>query len=79
MNRRQNLTIQLDAELIKKARLLAVQRSTSVSRLVADELEHLIDEDEQYQAACRQALDDLQRGFDLGGGLLPSREELHER
>lgn len=79
MSVKRNLTIQLDAEVIRKARLLAVQRSTSVSRLVAEELERLVGEEERYRLACRRALADLDRGFRLGGGQLPSRDELHER
>lgn len=73
------LTIQLDAEILRKARVLAVNRSVSLSRLVAQELERLVGDEEQYQTACRQALADLETGFHLGGGQLPSREELHAR
>jgi predicted transcriptional regulator len=78
MAEKRNLTIRLDADLVRKARALAMERSVSVSRLVAEELERLISEEEQYGAACRQALDDLSTGFHLGGAV-SSREQLHER
>lgn len=79
MTKMQNLTVQLDAETIRKARLLAVQRSTSISRLVAGEIERLVGDVERYEIAKRRALATLEQGFDMGGGPLPSRDELHER
>ncbi len=78
MAERQNLTVQMDRELIRKARVLAAKRGTSVSGLVARELSRLVGDDEAYEAARRSALQFLERGFHLGGRRL-SREELHER
>ena len=79
MTEKRNLTIQLDAETIRKARILAAERALSVSRLVAEEIERLVGEDASYQAAREEALALLERGFHLGGGPLPRRNELHER
>lgn len=77
---RQNLTIQLDEETIRKARVLAAKRSTSVSRLVASEIDRLVGEDAAYERAMNEALAELERGFDLGSdGRLPRRDELYER
>ena len=76
---KRNLTVQLDEETVKKARVLAAQRSTSVSKLVADEIERLVGEDEAYQRAKAVALGHLRRGFHLGGGPRPDRDSLHER
>jgi hypothetical protein len=36
-------------------------------------------DDEAYETAKRAALQRLERGSHLGGGLLPTREELHDR
>jgi hypothetical protein len=47
--------------------------------LVAQELERLVGVEERYQVARRQAVADLERGFQLGNGVLPSRDELHQR
>jgi hypothetical protein len=79
MANKRKLTIQLDAEIIRKARVLAVERSLSLSGLVAQELERLVGVEERYQVARRQAVADLERGFQLGNGVLPSRDELHQR
>ena len=76
---KRNLTVQLDEATVKKARVLAARRSTSVSKLVAHEIERLVGEDEAYQRARSIALAQLNRGFHLGGGPLPDRRSLHER
>ena len=76
---RQNITVQLDKETIHKAKVLAAKRGTSVSGLLASELERLVGDDESYEAARRSALSFLESGFDLGGEIRATREELHER
>lgn len=75
---KQNITLSLDTGLIMKAKLLAAQRHTSVSRLLADELEAKVSRAENYERARRTALDLMETGLPLGG--LPlGREALHER
>jgi len=76
---KQNLTISLDRELIRRARIIAASRGTSVSKLVALELSRTVEEAEAYERAKRQALAVLDKGFHMGGQPLVSREELHER
>ena len=76
---RRNLTVQLDEDTIRQARILAARRATSVSRLVAEELERLVNEDYDYERARTAAAAHLADGFHLGGGPLPERELLHER
>jgi plasmid stability protein len=74
-----NITLTLDDALIRKIRVLAARRNLSVSAMLREELSRLVAEDEAYEAAKRIALKRLQRGTRLGGGPLPSRDELHER
>lgn len=78
---KRNLTVELDVETIRKAKVLAAQRDTSVSRLVADEIERLVGDAEAYERAKAQALYWLEHGagYHVGHGPLPSRDELHER
>jgi len=78
-NEKQNLTISLDRQTIRKAKILAAQRSTSVSGLVAHQIETLIAEEEAYERAARQAMILLDQGFHLGGAIRATRDELHER
>ncbi len=74
-----NLTVHLDDETVHKAKVLAARRATSLSRLVAGEIERLVDEDETYRHAQRIARDQLLDGLPLGGGPAPDRGSLHER
>jgi hypothetical protein len=76
---KRNLTVQLDEATIDKARVLAARRSTSVSRMVADEIARLVADDDRYRRARVLALRQLDRGFHMGGGPAPDRESLHER
>ncbi|MEX1295434.1 MAG: DUF6364 family protein [Candidatus Limnocylindrales bacterium] len=75
-----NLTVRLDETTIRKAKIVAAKRSTSVSRLVADEIDRLVREDDAYEQARVEALSDLESGFDLGTeGRLPPREAAYDR
>ncbi len=76
---KRNVTAAIDRELLKRARALAAQRGTSISGLLAAELEKLVNHEQQYQQARARALARLASGFHLGGGKMPSREELHDR
>jgi len=75
---RQNLTVSLDPELIRKLRVIAAERSTSVSRLVGEELERIVERAESFESARQQALAMLDAGLHLGGQPV-DREELHDR
>ncbi|MFN2138632.1 MAG: CopG family transcriptional regulator [Candidatus Promineifilaceae bacterium] len=77
----QNITLALPKELLLQVKLLAVRRGTSVSALLAGELEKLVQEEEAYARARRRSELLLKEGFDLGtyGQLNVSRGELHER
>ena len=78
-NRKQNLTISLDRQTIRMAKILAARRSTSISGLLARQIEILVGEQEAYERAERQAMSLLDQGFHLGGVIRASRDELHER
>jgi len=77
--KKQNVTISLSRQTLQKAKVLAARRSTSISGLLAEQIEHLVGEDEAYERAKREALRLLDRGFHLGGVIRASRDELHER
>ncbi len=76
---KRNLTIQLDETVIDSARVIAARRAMSISRLVAMEIELLVEKDDSYQRAQAQARAHLEKGFHLGGVTLPKREELYDR
>ena len=76
---KQNVTVSLSPQTLQKARVLAARRATSISGLLAEQLEILVGDDEAYERAERQALALLERGFHMGGKIRVSRDELHER
>ncbi len=75
---KQNITLSIDQALLTKLRVIAAQRSTSVSRMFADELSTIVEQAEHYEQAKRAALDALETGFHPGGKPV-ARDELHER
>jgi hypothetical protein len=77
--KKQNVTVSLSRQVLKKAKVLAARRETSISGLLAQEIERLVSNDEAYQRSERQALALLDQGFHLGGVIRASRDELHER
>jgi len=76
---KQNVTISISPETVRKARILAARRSTSISRLLAEQVEALVDAEDAYERAERSALAMLEQGLHLGGVISASRDELHER
>ncbi len=78
-NEKQNVTISLSRHVLKKAKILAARRETSISGLLAQEIESLVGDEEAYERAERQALELLDKGFHMGGIIRVGRDELHER
>ncbi len=76
---KQNITLSLDRALIRKAKIIAAQRDTSVSKMLRDELKRLIKQFGQYELSKKRAYANLKVGFHFGGKITATREELHER
>jgi len=74
-----NITVKIDQDLAREAKVLAARRGTSLSRLVAEQLKVMVRDDQAYAAAKRQALHRLKRGYDLGCDQSVHREDLHDR
>lgn len=75
---KKNVTIVLDEETARWARLEAARRNTSVSQLVGGLLrEHMV-ETRRYEAARRRYMA-VEPYLDTRGEPLPRRDELHER
>jgi hypothetical protein len=62
-----NLTIQLDTDVIQRARVVAAKRGTSVSALAARQLMELVAQDERYEAAYRDERDSWAKAQPHGG------------
>jgi hypothetical protein len=76
---KQNLTVSLPQQTIRKAKILAARRGSSISGLLAEQIELLVGEDEAYERAQRQALALMDKGFHMGGVIRATRDEWHER
>ncbi|MBF8291169.1 MAG: hypothetical protein HW391_2137 [Chloroflexi bacterium] len=75
---RTNLTLQLDAEVIRRARVVAAKRGTSVSALAAAELIELVDVDDRFERA-RERAEAILNAAAPRGGRRWTRDELHDR
>lgn len=74
-----NVTITLEEEVARWARIQAAEHDTSVSRLVGEMLKEKMLEEERYGEAMRDYLARGARRLKSEGDRYPSREELHDR
>jgi hypothetical protein len=75
---KQNITLSLEKSVIRDAKVLAVERSLSVSALLAQELARVVEHDREYKLARLSAIDDLEQGLQLGGKPL-DRDAFYDR
>ena len=71
---KQNITLSINKDLIRKAKILAAQNQTSISGMLSRELQKIIDDSEKYELFKRKALININQGFHLGGKITVSRE-----
>ena len=76
---KQRITLSIEKELLRKAKLKAAKKETSVTKLLTEQLAKIVSEDEEFDLAKKRALAILKKGFHLGGSIIAKREELHER
>jgi len=72
-----NITVEVESNLLKKARSLAARRGCSVGALLAEKLHELVAEDTAYESARLNALAFLKSGFSLEGAQMVDRGEAH--
>jgi ribosomal protein S3 len=73
-----NLTVKLDKHVAKQIRILAAQRGTSISKLVAELIREKAEKRDDYEKAKKRALAQLEKGIPFEGPML-TREQMHER
>ena len=74
-----NVTLKLDSDLLREARVLAAEQGRSISALLAERVEAMVRERKAFDKARRRALARLRTGLDLGWVPPKTRDELHER
>ena len=77
---KQNITFSISNTLLRKVKLLAVKRNTTLNSLLIHTLEELVVRDERYQKAQARNLRLLEKGLDLGthGEINSLRKDLHK-
>jgi len=74
----QNVTLSIPKQILRRAKILAVQRNRSLSGLLTDLLIELVESEERYEEAMRRSLARLDEARDLRGDYAWTRESLHE-
>lgn len=74
-----NITLKIDEGLLREAKIMAAQEDTSISALLAQQLEQLVRDRKEYSAARRSALAMMREAKPRGWQRPSSRDELHER
>lgn len=77
----QNLTLAIPKEILRKVKLIAVQRESSISGLLTQMLEAMVRQEDAYVHAQHRYQLGLGQGIDLGteGQIVSKRDALHER
>jgi hypothetical protein len=74
-----NVTITLDEDVARWARIRAAERETSVSRLVGEMLREKMIQDQSYEAAMHEYLARPPRKLKKAGARYPRRADLYGR
>lgn len=74
-----DVTLKLDADLLREACVLAAEEGRSISALLTERLGSMVRERKGFDKARRRALARLREGLDLHWTPPKSRDELHER
>jgi hypothetical protein len=74
-----NITLKLDASLLREIRILAAEEGTSISAMLAARLEQIVRERKSYDRSRRRALARLRDGMKLDWTPPRSRDELYQR
>ncbi len=75
---KRNITVQVEDDIIRRAKVVAAKRGTSVSGLVARQLEEIVASDERYEDAWRRARKAMGEAGSRGGRTW-RREDLYDR
>jgi hypothetical protein len=75
-----NLTLTLPEELVRRARIVAAARDTSISALVAEYLEELAQQEDDYELVWAEEQRLMREGLPMRvGDVTWSRADVHER
>ncbi len=78
---KQNITLSLPREILKKGKMLAAQKGVSLNELVRELLEMTAENEEGYRISANRQIRRMKGGIPLGtkGKISWRRDELHQR
>jgi hypothetical protein len=76
---RTQITLRLDAKLLRAAKTVAAEEGRPLSALLTDQLAAIVRERRGFAQARDRALARLREGIDLGWTPARSRHDVHER
>ncbi|HFQ94905.1 MAG TPA: CopG family transcriptional regulator [Anaerolineae bacterium] len=78
---KQNVTLSLPKETLRKAKIAAIEQNSSLSALLTQALEDIVARADRYELAKERQRALMRQGFNLGisNSRNWTREELHER
>jgi hypothetical protein len=79
MNRKANITLKLDVDLLLAVKILAAKRGTSISAFLAETFAEAVKREDGYEDSRRCAIALMKEGWSLGWEKPKSRDELHQR
>jgi len=74
-----NVTLKLDRDLLREVRIMAAEKDTSISALLAGHLQEIVKNRGGYEEAKNRVIARMRKGYNLGFTPPKSRDELHER
>jgi hypothetical protein len=78
---KQNITLSLPREILKKGKVLAARKGISLNELVRELLQANTERDGEYQASAERQIKRMKEGMQLGtkGKIAWKRDQLHPR
>jgi hypothetical protein len=78
---KQNITLSLPKEILKKGKVLAARKGISLNELVRELLQAKTEDDGEYQASAERQIKQMKEGIQLGtkGKIAWKRDQLHQR
>ena len=78
---KQNITLSLPKEILKKGKMLATKKGISLNELIRELLQISTESEEGYRISADRQINRMKEGIQLGtkGGISWKRDQLHQR
>lgn len=78
---KQNITLSLPREILKKGKMVAAQKGISLNELVRELLQMTAENEEEYRTSAERQIRRMEEGIELGtkGKISWKRDQLYQR